>query len=144
MTDRQFTITRTFDVPRERIWQAWTDPAIAARWWHPHGVTTKDDSVRIDLREGGSYTYTMVSESGEEYPTGGTYLEVREPERLRFTWGSPGDGDDAPVVTVDLRDSDGRTEMTFHVLGVDDDSGSPESIHDGWVEAFENLEEVVG
>ena len=24
--DKQFTITRVFDAPRELVWQAWTDP----------------------------------------------------------------------------------------------------------------------
>ena len=31
---------RTFDAPRERVWQAFTDPEIVPRWWGPHGTTT--------------------------------------------------------------------------------------------------------
>lgn len=86
---KQFTITRTFDAPRAEVWRAWTDPSVAARWWHPGGMETKGDNVTIDLREGGSYSYTMVGPDGSEYPTTGRYLEVREPERLRFTWAAP-------------------------------------------------------
>ncbi len=45
------------------------------------------ESVRIDPREGGAYEYLMIDPTGGEWPTAGIYLEVREPERLRFTWG---------------------------------------------------------
>ena len=70
------------------------------------------------------------------------WLKVRAPERLVFTWGSPGDPDDtAPVITVDLRDLPGdRTEMLFHLRGV---AGRPgdENVYDGWDSAFDLLGE---
>lgn len=143
MSTKQFTITRTFEAPRETVWQAWTDPAIAATWWHPHGLVTPRDSVQVDLREGGSYRYTMVvEESGEQWPTGGEYLAVREPEHLQFTWGDPGDPrGDAMRITIDLRElPDARCEMTFHLLGIDEDRVSEQSVFGGWTEAFEELD----
>ncbi|SDH66953.1 SRPBCC family protein [Agrococcus jejuensis] len=142
MTDRQFTITRTFDAPRALVWRAWTDPTIAAHWWHPHDVTTDPASVHVDLRVGGRYGYVMTGPDGTEYPTGGTYLEVREPERLRCSWGFPDDPvDAAPILTIDLVETaDGRTEMTFHVAGVDARVGADDSVHDGWSQAFEHLD----
>ncbi|AVZ40629.1 MULTISPECIES: SRPBCC domain-containing protein [unclassified Dietzia] len=145
MSVPEFTITRTFDAPRETVWRAWTDPAVAARWWHPHEVTTPADSVAIDLRVGGRYTYLMIDPTGREWPAAGEYLEIREPDRLRFTWGSPGDdGDEVPVITVDLAEvGDGHTLMTFHVAGLPDDRGSEHSAHDGWTEAFEELDGVL-
>lgn len=146
MSVAEFTITRTFDAPRETLWRAWTDPALAARWWHPHEVTTPAESVSIDLREGGSYAYLMIDPTGGEWPTAGEYLEVREPDRLRFTWGSPDDtrGDGVPVITVDLADAgEGRTEMQFHMTGHPDDRGAEHGVHDGWTEAFEELDGVL-
>ena len=143
MSVAEFTITRTFDAPRETIWRAWTDPALAALWWHPHEVTTPPESVSIDLRVGGRYTYLMIDPSGGQWPTEGEYLEIREPDRLRFTWGSPDDprGDGVPVITVDLAEAaDGRTEMTFHLVGTPDAHGAEEGVHGGWIEAFEELD----
>ena len=142
MSTAEFTITRTFDAPRETIWRAWTDPTLAAQWWHPHEVVTPAESVAIDLREGGRYRYLMIDPSGGEWPTEGEYLEIREPERLRFSWGSPGDArEQIPVITVDLAEAgEGRTAMTFHLAGMPDDRGSEFSVHDGWTEAFEELE----
>lgn len=142
--EKQFTITRVFDAPRETIWRAWTDPDEAATWWHPRGVTTPRESVEIDVRPGGRYRYTMIAPDGTEYPTAGVYREVVEPERLVFTWGSPGDADDAaPLITVTLADLGGRTEMTFHLDGI---AGVPgdENVYDGWSEAFDVLDERLG
>lgn len=145
MRGKEFTITRTFDAPREAVWRAWTDPSIAAQWWHPHEVVTPPESVRIDLREGGRYEYRMVAPDGSEYPTGGEYLEVREPERLRFSWADPGDAvADAMLITVDLAEAaDGRCDMTFHLEGVDDDRVSEQSVSQGWAEAFDELDEAL-
>ncbi|GAA2033529.1 hypothetical protein GCM10009819_17020 [Agromyces tropicus] len=147
MTDRthdaEFTITRTFDAPRDLVWRAWTESADAAAWWHPRGIEIKEGSVAIDVRPGGRYAYTMVNPAdGSEYPTAGVYREVDPPRRLVFTWASPGDPDDlAPVVTVELAElGDERTEMRFHVRGV---AGRPgdEDVYDGWDSAFDVLGE---
>ena len=141
-----YTITRTVEAPIADVWRAWTDPDVAATWWHPDGVETPRESVSIDLRVGGGYAYTMRLEGVGEWPTAGTYLEVREPERLRFTWGEPDDprGDDVPVATVDLRElPGGRTEMTFRMERLPDDRGTDESTHDGWASAFDVLERTL-
>jgi len=139
----QFTITRMFDAPRELVWQAWTEEADAAQWWHPRGISIKPGSVAVDARVGGRYAYTMVNDAnGDEYPTAGVYREIVEPERLVFTWASPGDDDaTAPVITVTLRELDGdRTEMLFHLVGFPGAPGD-DNVYDGWDSAFDLLAE---
>jgi uncharacterized protein YndB with AHSA1/START domain len=79
-------------------------------------------------------------DDGAEYPTGGFYIEVSEPERLVFTWGAPGDTRRESVVTVELADLDGRTEMTLHQAGFTTDD-SRDSHHDGWSSALDRLTE---
>ena len=44
-------IERTFAAPREKVFQAWTDPQALKQWWGPDGYATP--SVEIDLRPGG-------------------------------------------------------------------------------------------
>jgi uncharacterized protein YndB with AHSA1/START domain len=145
--EKQFTITRVFDAPREMIWRAWTDPDEAAAWWHPRGVVTPRESVELDVRPGGRYRYTMIAPDGSEYPTVGTYREVVPLERLVFTWGSPGDPDEImPLITIDLADHGElgeQTRMTFHLDGI---AGSPgdENVYDGWASAFDVLDERLG
>jgi len=142
-TRKQFTITRVFDAPRDLVWQAWTTEADAAEWWHPRGIEIKPGSVSVDARVGGRYAYTMVNPAdGQEYPTTGVYREVTPPERLVYTWGSPGDPDDeAPVITVELSElPEGRTEMRFHLVGIDGAPGD-DNVYDGWDSAFDMLAE---
>lgn len=136
MTTKQFTITRTFDAPRDALWRAWTDPALAARWWHPHEVTTPAESVKIDLRVGGGYEYLMIGPDGTHYPTVGRYLEIGEPEHLKFSWGST-DDPDASIATVDLTEPEpGRTTMVFKLDG---EVAPDDDVQEGWSEAFEVL-----
>jgi uncharacterized protein YndB with AHSA1/START domain len=80
--DRDFVIARVFNAPRERVFQAFTDPEHMGQWWGPKGFTVV--SARMDLRPGGSYHYAMRG------PDGGTmwgkfiYREIVAPERLVF------------------------------------------------------------
>ena len=136
---KEFTITRVLDAPREAVWRAWTDPDEAPYWLHPRDITTPRESVDFDVRPGGAYRYTMVSADGAEYPTVGTYREVKPFDRLVFTWGSPGDPDkDMPVITVELADhgSGAQTHMTFHVDGIAGQAGDND-VYDGWSEAID-------
>ncbi|MDJ0336565.1 SRPBCC domain-containing protein [Salinibacterium sp. G-O1] len=107
----QFSITRTFDAPRELVWRAWTEEAELAQWLHPFGVTA--GSVSFDVRVGGQYRYTMTNaDTGEQFPTGGEYLEVEPIDRLVFTWGEPDAPiEGTPVITLTLIPQGERTDL---------------------------------
>ncbi len=137
-----FTLVRTFEATPEELWKARTDPESAAQWWHPRGASTPRESVEIDARVGGSYTYTMVNDaSGETVITGGVYREVVPFKRLVFTWGYPnGEPDDTPVVTITLEPVGERTRMTFDLRGVDGKKGDG-SFYDGWQGALDSFGE---
>ena len=134
----QFTITRTFDAPRELVWQAWTDEAELAGWLHPFGVST--DHVSFDVRVGGRYRYTMTNdETGEQFPTGGEFLEVEPIDRLVFTWGDPDASvEGTPVITLTFIPRGEHTELVFHLLGYAGRAGDG-FVYDGWDEALTNI-----
>jgi len=136
-----FTLVRTFDATPEDVWRAWTDPDSAAQWW----PSTPRETVEIDARVGGRYTYTMVNDAtGEKIVTGGVYREVMPFERLVFTWGHPeGDPDDTPVITITLEPVGDRTRMTFDLRGVDGAKGD-KYFYDGWDAALDSLGEHLG
>jgi uncharacterized protein YndB with AHSA1/START domain len=109
---REIAITRIFDAPRELVWKAWTEPERLARWWGKRGWTAVPSTITMDVRPGGAFRVTTVSDQdGREMTTAGVYREVVEPERL--VWG---DAEHAgAVATVTFTDlGDGRTEMAFH------------------------------
>lgn len=143
--ERGFTIVRDFDGTPADLWRAWTDPDIAARWWHPQEVVTPRESVQIDARVGGRYRYTMVHAEHGSFPIVGEYLQVEEPHRLIFTWTDPAGGDEPDsVITVTLREvAGGRTEQTFALRGLAGFAGD-EGVYDGWSQALDYLEEDLG
>ncbi|OLT15804.1 polyketide cyclase [Pseudonocardia sp. CNS-139] len=139
--ERELTIVRVLDAPRELVFRAWTDPEHLAAWFGPRGCTTPRSTVAADVRPGGTWRATMIREdTGAELPTGGFYIEVREPERLVFTWRDPGGSGEESVVTVALADLGGRTEMTFHQAGFSSD-GYRAGVHEGWSSSFDRLAE---
>ncbi len=46
------TVTRTFDVPVEQVWRAWTESEYVKQWWGPAGFTAP--IAAMDVREGGA------------------------------------------------------------------------------------------
>jgi uncharacterized protein YndB with AHSA1/START domain len=114
-TAQEITITRVFEAPRELVWKAWTEPDHLAAWWGAPGWTTPASRITTDVRPGGTFSATSVSdEDGTEMPTRGTYREVVEPERLVIDEPAEGAWHDGAVSVVTLTDlGDGHTEMTF-------------------------------
>ncbi len=78
--NREFTITRTFDAPREIVWKAWTDPKLFSQWFGPKGFTSK--VYTLDLRAGGMLHTCLKSPDGHEMWAKFVYREVTPPSRL--------------------------------------------------------------
>ncbi len=111
-------LSRVFDAPIERVFEAWTSPAELMAWFGPEGCVV--DSVEADLRVGGCYSIDMTVPGGEKVHHFGVYLEVDPPERLVFTWvlsDQPckgGRGQDADTtVFLDLSAIGSKTELTL-------------------------------
>jgi uncharacterized protein YndB with AHSA1/START domain len=101
-------LRRTYAAPRQRVFAAWTKPEIAMKFLGPDDVAVTD--VRMDVRTRGSYRITMLMPDGERWNVGGTYREVRPPERLVMTWrweeDKPEDEHET-LLTLEFNDLDG-------------------------------------
>jgi len=139
-TSKGFTLTRNLDASPEQIWNAWTSPDEVAEWWHPRGATTPRDSVKLDVKAGGRYQYTMIDgDTGNEVVSGGEYTVVDPNSKLAFSWGYPDDSvDDSPLVTVTIDDLGGLTRLTFDIRGVDGMPGDG-FFYDGWESTLDSL-----
>jgi uncharacterized protein YndB with AHSA1/START domain len=119
-TGREVTITRVFDAPRELVWKAWTEPEHFSHWFGSSPYTTPLSTISMDVRPGGAWRATMVSEDdGTELPFQGVYREVVEPERLVLTFEDPNDPNNTnvEVLTVTFNDLGGKTEVVAHQAG---------------------------
>ncbi|HKR66039.1 MAG TPA: SRPBCC domain-containing protein [Thermoanaerobaculia bacterium] len=152
--------SRTFDAPRELMFDVWTDVNHLSRWFGPKGAEIV--SATNDLRPGGIFHYGMRIPDGTVIWGRWIYREITRPERLVFLSSF---SDDAKGVTrhpfapqwplemlstVLFTESDGKTTVTvywspIHATDVERTTfaeGKP-SMTQGWTGTFENLEAYV-
>ncbi len=107
-------LSRTYDAPPERVYAAWTDPAIAAKFMGPGNV--KATKIEMDVRVGGAYQIVMVMEDGSTLPVRGIYRDVQPGKRLSMTWrweeDDPADEYDT-LLTIEFFDRGGKTELVL-------------------------------
>ncbi len=140
-------VRKIIKASRERIFEAWINPEIMARWFVGAKGVAK---VTCDVQVGGNYTNEMVFEeswssqtkdsTSKSFQHYGTYLEVVPPERLVFTWNSPAVQNTR--VTVELKERDAGTEVTIthELFASEEELGSHT---EGWTYAIESLTGVV-
>jgi uncharacterized protein YndB with AHSA1/START domain len=135
------TLTRIFDVPRERLWKEWTEPERFADWFGGVEAEVPLSSVTMDVREGGAWRATMFAGPGRvEIRWSGEYREVVEPARLVLTFSDQPDPDEYELVSVVLTDlGDGRTEMLFTQRGRMS-AKRYERAAQGWSSFFDRME----
>ncbi len=145
--DTVLRLTRRFDAPRERVFEAWTDPELLRQWWAAM-AGWETSSAEVDLRPHGRYRLSMRDpEHGAEYTVGGEYVEVRPPERLVYTWtwaGEPQEmhGSERTLVTVEFAENADGTDVVLTHSGFAD--ASIRDLHgEGWVGCLANLESRV-
>jgi len=85
--DREISITRILNAPRELVWEVWNDPKHLSKWWGPNGFTTTVHEM--DVRPAGKWQHTMHGPDGKDYPNDAIYTEVVKPELIRFTHAQP-------------------------------------------------------
>lgn len=116
-TNRQekvLQMRRIFFAPRERVFDAWVEPAALQHWFHPSPDMTSPE-VSVDLREGGKYSIVMENAEGRRHNVAGTYRQIKRPEKLVFTWQWQAE-EPTPetLVTVELFEiADGATELVL-------------------------------
>ncbi len=93
----------------------------------------------MDLRPGGAWRATMFAGPERvEIPWKGVYLEVTPPERLVFTL-TDQPTDEGEVVTVELTELGGQTQMVFHQGGGHLDEAGYAGAKAGWQVFFDEL-----
>lgn len=84
MNQQDWTIrtTRTVKATRDKVFRAWTDPALLAKWWGPNGFT---NTIHVfEANPGGAWSLTMHGPDGAAYPNESRFVEVLPNERIVF------------------------------------------------------------
>ena len=146
--ERELVLTRIIDVPREKLYRAWTDAEVLKQWFAPKPFTTP--IAELDVRTGGANRIVMRDAEGNDYPNAGVYLEVVPNEKIVFTdafteaWAPS----DKPFMTaiITFEDlGDGRTKYIArarHWSVADRETHEQMGFMEGWGICADQLAEV--
>ena len=118
--DRTFTLSRTFDAPRDLVFAAFSQCEHLKHWWGPQGWSLP--VCELDFRVGGSWFYCMrgQDEAGKPMDSCGraTYDAIEAPEKIVYTdafvdsEGNPLANTPTMQITVTFETVDGKTQIT--------------------------------
>ena len=138
-------MTREFDAPPEKVFRAFTDKDLFARWVGPNSIGTRID--RWDATTGGHYRYAALREGEEIAAFYGSFHEVRANERIvqTFTWEGEPDGVSLEMMTfVDLGNERTRIESVSIVESMEARDAMMSSGMDvGVKEGYAKLDELL-
>lgn len=151
--EKEITITRVFDAPREKVWRAWTDPTEIAQWWGPRGVSNPES--RIDLKVGGEVYVVMLAGAelgplaGQRWPMKGVFQEIVEGEKLVFKNNAVTEDGRTLIeglTTVLFEDVGGKTKLTMTAKAKGVAPEAPQMIagmEQGWTQSIDKLGEYL-
>jgi hypothetical protein len=70
----QIISSRVFDMPVEKVFDAWTDHEKLVRWWGPKGFT--NTFHQFDLRPGGKWSFIMHGPDKGHYPNECVFIDI--------------------------------------------------------------------
>ena len=139
------TLVRDFDAPPDRVFRAWVEPDLFARWIGPRRL--ENTITEWDFRTGGAYAYEQKDADGTVYAFRGVFHTVVPNELIIQTFeflGAPGE------VSLDRMRfealPDGRSRLVGHsvfpskeTLEAMIDSGMEYGMREG----YEKLDELL-
>jgi len=107
-------MTRIFDAPRSRVFEAWTRAEHLRKWYAPKGFAISD--CEADARPGGVFRMRWRAPWGGTFGIRGEYREVVPPARVviacRLEDEQHASGLDE-IINVDLESSGSRTRLVL-------------------------------
>jgi len=126
---------RVLRAKREKVYRAFLDADAMAKWLPPHGFTCKVH--HLDPQVGGTFRMSFTNFStGNSHSFGGTYLELKPGELLRYTdtFDSPGLPGEM-ITTVTLKEVFCGTDLTITQEGIPATIPA-EACYMGWQESL--------
>ena len=148
---RTITVKRTFNLPLNTIWKAWTESESMKKWWGPKEYTCPD--CTIDFKVGGKFLASMQAADGKKIWSTGTYKEIIPLKKIINTDSfADSNGNIVPAsyyqmqgewglelqITTEFKEVEGKTNLSLQHAGL------PAEIADecmkGWQSSFDKLE----
>ena len=143
-SDREMISTRTFNAPRDLVFEAFTSCEHLSQWWGPRSMTMAE--CQIDFVKGGKYRFVHETSEGDQYAFRGEFLEIIRPERIDQTFEFEPMPGHISRESMIFTEENGRTTITGHstYATAEDMQGHVEAgMEAGMVETFDRLEELL-
>ncbi len=135
-TDLKLEVTKTLAHPPEKVFDAWLDPAMLAKFMTP-GPNMSVGKTHTDPKVGGEFLITMIAPEMGELAHTGKYLEIDRANKLAFTWVSFNSQEDS-TVTLTFTPKDGGTELKLEHLRFPSEKSRDDHLG-GWTHILETL-----
>lgn len=144
---QEIIIEREFDVPRELVFKAFTDPKLYVQWLGPRRLTMRLE--KFEPRNGGSWRYISKDPEGSEFAFHGVNHEVLSPERIIGTFEFEGLPEKGHVILQTARFEElpgNRTKLVSQSVfqSVADRDGMLQSgMEEGVNDSYDRLDELL-
>ena len=141
-SERELSVTRTFNGPARIVFEAWTKPELFKQWWVPKSTGVSLLSCEMDVRVGGKYRLVFGNDASKPMEFFGRYIEVTPNSRLVWT---NDESDDGAVTTVTFEEKGGKTLLFLHELYPSKEAldGAIAGMEGCMPEQFEQLDELL-
>lgn len=140
------TVRRAVGATPSAVWRAFTDPALAVRWWHPRHFTV--ETFRFDARADGHVELALREGDGVLHRAHGQVRAADRPRRLMFTL-DPLDPDGTALFTathdIRLRATQHGTEIDLTITPSQPRQGAEPALGGleiGWEQLLDNLAQL--
>jgi uncharacterized protein YndB with AHSA1/START domain len=143
MNEATVVMTRLFDAPRSRVFEAWTRAEHLGKWFGPKGFTISD--CESDPRPGGIFRMRWRAPWGGAYQVRGEYREVLAPERLVIACtldDEQGATRLEEIINLDFEQSGSRTKLRLNSTARGSGSRAASMLagmQKGWAQTVERL-----
>ena len=100
MTELSLTVNRRINAPAQKVFDAWLDPKMLARFMIP-GEGGRVPKAETDPKVGGRFHIVMTS-GDKEIPHEGSYRTINPHTQIVFSWESPFSADGS-MVTLNFK-----------------------------------------
>lgn len=148
---KTIVVERTFNLPLNTVWKAWTEAESMKKWWGPEEFTCPD--CTIDFKVGGKFVASMQGPDGKKIWSTCTYKEIIPYKKIVNTdsfadengnivpasyYNMEGDWELELMVTTEFEEVNGKTNISLQHAGLPDDM--TENCMKGWQSSFDKLE----
>jgi uncharacterized protein YndB with AHSA1/START domain len=143
ISKRILTIKKTFNVPRQTVWDAWTKSEHIVQWWAPPGM--KITVIHHEFKVGGQWKYTMLMPNGAEFISEGVYEEIVTPEKI-VTSANFRPMTEGVTIHVLFEEDGDKTNFTFSVIHPTEEYCRQQEqmgFYNGWGSTLGRLEKLL-